>query len=132
MTIDRTLPLALDGYLYLTRLRERAGRDTVPLRAMGRRAVCLVGPDAARRFYDPGSFDRQGVVPPNVQRTLFGDSAVHLLDGVAHHRRKSLFVSVLDAEGTAGLVREVLAEGTDRVRPLAARTLAAVHHAMGL
>ncbi len=30
------------------------------------------------------------------------------------------------------VVREVLSEGTDRVRPLAARTLAAVHHAMGL
>lgn len=114
--IDRTLPLALDGYLYLTRLRERAGRDTVPLRAMGRRAVCVVGPAATRHFYDPDFFDRQGVVPPNVRRTLFGDAAVHLLDGPAHHRRKSLFVSVLDEEGTDGLVREVLAEWDSRVK----------------
>lgn len=114
--IDRTLPLALDGYLYLSRLRERAGRDTVPLRAMGRRAVCLVGPDAARFFYDADCFDREGVVPPNVQRTLFGDAAVHLLDGTAHHRRKSLFVSVLDRAGADGLHREVVAEWDSRVK----------------
>jgi fatty-acid peroxygenase len=114
--IDRTAPLLLDGYMYLTRLRERAGRDTVPLRLLGRPATCLVGPEATKLFYDSTSFDRHGVVPPNVQKTLFGDAAVHLLDGAAHHQRKALFVNVLDTAGTHALT-EAVCRSWDRAIP---------------
>lgn len=107
MLIDRTAGLLNGGYDYLSRLRARAGRDTVPLRLMGRRATCLAGIDGARFFYDPGTFDRTGVVPPNVQKTLFGDAGVQLLDGPAHHHRKSVFVTMLDPAGSAALVERV-------------------------
>ena len=107
MMIDQTAPLLLDGYMYLTRLRERAGRDTVPLRLLGRPATCLVGAEATKLFYDPTSFDRHGVVPPNVQKTLFGDAAVHLLDGSAHQQRKAFFVNALDPAGTQALTEAV-------------------------
>lgn len=106
--IDDTLPLLLDGYLHLSERRRKLDRDTFAFRLGGQRAVCLVGQEATRRFYDPTAFDRQGVIPPPLQHTLFGDAAVHLLDGPAHHRRKFLFTSVLDGAGTAGLAASVV------------------------
>ena len=108
MDTDWTIPLLLNGYEGLTRLRSRAGRDTVSFRFLGRRATCLVGPDAAELFYDPETFDREGVVPPHVQKTLFGDTAVHLLSGPEHLTRKSLFLSALDVDGTRALTASVV------------------------
>lgn len=107
MPVDHTLPLLLRGYPYLSELRERHGSDVVPFRLLGRRAVCVAGTDAAWLFYDEAVFDRQGVVPPTVQQTLFGDSGVQLLDGPAHDRRKRLFLTALDPVATAGLVERV-------------------------
>lgn len=111
--VDHTLPLLLDGYLHLTRVRESAGRDTVALRLLGRRATTMVGPEATKLFYDGSAFDRRGVMPPNVKLSLFGDAAVHLLDGPAHHVRKAFFLDVLGTEGSRSLV-EIVSAAWDR------------------
>jgi fatty-acid peroxygenase len=116
MIMDRTLPLALDAYLYLSRRREKAGKDTAQVRVMGQNALCVAGRDGARFFYDKENFDRQGVIPPNVQKTLFGDAAVHLLDGPAHRHRKAMFVSALDPAGSTALARSVGGRWTERAQ----------------
>jgi fatty-acid peroxygenase len=115
MYLDRTLGLFTGGYDYLSRRRAGEGRETFPLRLMGQRATCVVGPDGARFFYDAASFDRIGVVPPSVQKTLSGDAGVQLLDGEAHRRRKAMFTSVLDAAGTRELVDEARRAWRDEV-----------------
>jgi fatty-acid peroxygenase len=102
--IDRTVQLAADPYLHLSRRRERSGSDIYPLRVLGHETMCLVGEAGTRLFYDPESFDRRGVMPPNVQQTLFGDAAVHLLDGPEHRVRKAMFTSALGPVGRARLL----------------------------
>jgi fatty-acid peroxygenase len=115
MLMDQTLPLATDAYLYLSRRRRRTGKDTLKLRLMGREAMCLVGREGARFFYDGENFDRRGVVPPHVQKTLFGDTAVHLLDGPAHRHRKAMFVTALDPTARAALAQSVRTSWAQRV-----------------
>jgi len=123
MRTDQTLPLMADGYLHLTRLRERARRDVVPTRVLGRRAVVVAGVDAAAVFYDGGRFDRQGVLPPTVPQTLFGHGAVHLLDGDAHRRRKALFTTALADGAATGLAEAVSAEWDARARTWTGREI---------
>lgn len=110
IAMDRTLPLVLNGYDHLSQVRERRGVQTFPFRMLGQRAVCLVGREGAEFFYDGKNFDRQGVVPPNIRHTLFGDAGVQLLDGPAHRDRKSLFTTVLDRDGSSRLVESVAHE----------------------
>jgi fatty-acid peroxygenase len=107
MLTDKTASVMLDGYCTLSRLRASAGKDTVPFRFLGRRATCLVGPEATRLFYDDGAFDREGLEPPPGRCTLVRDAGVAVLDGDAHRHRKSLFGSVLDHAGTASLTETV-------------------------
>lgn len=80
------------SYLTLTRLRERAGSDAVRLPVPNFYAVG--GPGAAEVFYDPVRFDRQGVLPGPVKKTLFGANGVHGLDGLPHLSRKGIFLAV--------------------------------------
>ena len=101
--IDNTLPMLAKGYAWLPDLRRATGRRTVPTRLMGMPAVALIGPDAARFFYDEdhvrrggGTLTRgTGAVPEPVVGTLFGKGAVHTLDGPAHRARKAMFVALL-------------------------------------
>lgn len=67
---------------------------------MGRPAVGICGPAAARFFYGAGNLERHGALPELVVQTLFGRGAVHTLDGAAHRHRKALFTSLLlDGDG---------------------------------
>ncbi|WP_231953550.1 cytochrome P450 [Actinoplanes derwentensis] len=73
-------------------------------RVLGRPAVGICGPEAARFFYTPGHLDRSSALPGLVVRTLFGRGAVHTLDGSAHRHRKTLFTALLlDGDGAARL-----------------------------
>ncbi len=55
-------------------------------RIMLRKAICMMGPDAAALFYGASRF---GAMPGRIQKTLLGKGGVHGLDGDAHRRRKS-------------------------------------------
>ncbi|MEV6967135.1 cytochrome P450 [Hamadaea sp. NPDC051192] len=90
------------SYLTLTRLRERAGSDAVRLPIPGFYAIG--GPDAAEVFYNPARFDRQGVLPGPVKKTLFGENGIHGLDGRPHQARKGMFLSVNTPESVARLL----------------------------
>lgn len=114
--IDRTLPLLAGGYAWLpNRMRDSAG-PVVRTRLMGRPALAVRGPDAVRFFYDERHVRRHGALPEPVLGTLFGQGAVHTLDGDAHRVRKSLFLPLLEPDLVAGVTDAVTAAWDDAVR----------------
>ena len=66
--------------------------------------MVVSGPAGVRRFYDD-RLQRRHAVPPLVKLVLFGQGAVHGLDGEVHHQRKSLFVDTLTAASVDDLAR---------------------------
>ncbi|TDC95489.1 cytochrome P450 [Saccharopolyspora aridisoli] len=99
--VDETVPALLEGYAWLPGLRARSGTGVARTRLLGQRAVGLCGPDAARFFYDEDHVQRRSAIPMPVQKTLFGQGAVHTLDGPEHRGRKKFFLSVLTHQAAA-------------------------------
>jgi len=104
LVLDDTLSLFLEGYGWLPGLRRRTSGQVVHTRLLGRRAVGLCGPEAARFFYDEDHVLRHPALPEFVKSTLVGHGAVHTLDGVDHRVRKAMFMSLLTGAGVASLV----------------------------
>ncbi|SCL32274.1 fatty-acid peroxygenase [Micromonospora pallida] len=104
LRLDNTIPLAVQGYAWLPNRHRRARADAVPMRLLGRPAVALRGPEAARFFYDERHVRRHGAIPEPVRSTLFGHGAVHALDGSAHRVRKAMFLALLTGGGVDHLV----------------------------
>ncbi|MFI6818195.1 cytochrome P450 [Nonomuraea sp. NPDC050328] len=106
--VDSTLSMLARGYAWLPGLLRHTGGAPARLRVMGKPAVAIRGPEAARFFYDERHVRRAGALPEPVQATLTGKGAVHTLDGPAHRSRKAMFLSVLaDPERVADLVDQV-------------------------
>ncbi|MDG9728035.1 cytochrome P450 [Streptomyces sp. DH41] len=114
--MDRTLPLLTEGYAWLPdRMRDSADA-VLRTRLLGRPALAVRGPEAVRFFYDEGHVHRHGAIPAPVLDTLFGQGAVHTLDGDAHRIRKELFLPLLDPDRVAGLTEHVTAAWDEAVR----------------
>ncbi|MFI2413857.1 cytochrome P450 [Streptomyces sp. NPDC018947] len=114
--LDRTLPLLTKGYAWLPdRMRESAG-PVVRTRLLGRPTLAVRGPEAVRLFYDEARVRRHGAVPAPVLDTLFGQGAVHTLDGADHRARKELFLPLLDPGRVAALTEHVGTAWDDAVR----------------
>lgn len=94
--MDRTLLALARGYRFLPRRRSRHRSDTIELRLLAERLLCVSGPDGARLFYDESRMKRDGAVPAPLANLLFGRGAVHGLDGAERHDRKAMFLSLLD------------------------------------
>ncbi|MFJ8546161.1 cytochrome P450 [Streptomyces sp. NPDC093586] len=119
--LDRTLPLLTEGYAWLpNRMRESAD-SVVRTRLMGRPALAVRGPEAVRFFYDESHVRRHGALPGPVLDTLFGQGAVHTLDGAAHRTRKELFLPLLDPDRVAGVTEHVTEAWDDAVRAWSGR-----------
>ncbi|CAM5286055.1 MULTISPECIES: cytochrome P450 [Streptomyces] len=108
--VDSTLPLLIQGYAWLPDRRRRSGGAPVRTRLLGKKAIALHGPAAVRFFYDEQHIHRQDALPQPVIDTLFGQGAVHTLDGERHRVRKALFTELLKDPSA---VRE-LADQVDR------------------
>ncbi|MEU9160464.1 cytochrome P450 [Streptomyces sp. NPDC048424] len=105
---DSTLALLVHGYAWLPNRMRRSRDGTVRTRLMGRPAIALRGPDAVAFFYDEKHVVRTGALPDPVLDTLFGQGAVHTLDGDVHRVRKALFIALLkDGAGVAALGEHV-------------------------
>jgi fatty-acid peroxygenase len=92
---DGVLGLVQDGYEFgLRRLAERE-TDVWSTRIGPIPVIWLRGPAAAAVFYDEELFQRAGVLPRRVRRTLTGDSSVQGLDGVEHRDRKAMFMRLM-------------------------------------
>lgn len=84
-----------EGYLLLSELRKEANAPVVKARLLNKEVIAIYGKEAAKRFYDPQNFKREGAMPKIVLKTLFGENGVQTLDGQAHEHRKTIFMDLM-------------------------------------
>lgn len=106
---ESTLALATEGYRFIAKRCERYRSDLFETRLLLEKTICMQGEEAARVFYDPERFARQGAIAEPLKATLFGHGDVQELDGGAHRHRKEMFMSLMSREGIQRL-RSLTAE----------------------
>lgn len=84
-----------EGYLLLSELRKEADAPVVKARLLNKEVIAVYGKEAAKKFYDPRNFKREGAMPKVVLKTLFGEEGVQTLDGKAHEHRKTTFMNLM-------------------------------------
>lgn len=84
-----------EGYLLLSELRKEANAPVVKARLLNKEVIAIYGKEAAKKFYDPRNFKREGTMPKIVLKTLFGENGVQTLDGQAHEHRKTIFMDLM-------------------------------------
>jgi fatty-acid peroxygenase len=95
---ESTLAQMLDPYRFISKRCQRYHSDLFQARLMLRKTICMTGPETAELFYDENRFIRNGAAPPWLQKTLFGQGGIQMLDGEAHRHRKQMFMSLMSAE----------------------------------
>lgn len=108
-SLDSTLALLSNGYTFISQRCRRYGTDIFETRLMLRKAVCIMGEDAARIFYEPGRFTRKGALPQTTLRLLQDKGSVQTMDGEAHRWRKRMFMSLMTPDAIRSLT-DVVAE----------------------
>jgi fatty-acid peroxygenase len=93
-SIDSTLDLMQEGYLFIKNRAQMYQSDLFETHLMGEKVLCMTGEEAAKLFYDPELFQRKDAAPKRIQKTLFGENAIQSMDGEAHIHRKFLFLSL--------------------------------------
>jgi len=106
-SLDSSLALLREGHTFIPRRCEALGTDVFETRLMLRRVICARGEEAARMFYAPGRFTRRRSMPPTTLRLLQDVGSVALLDGEAHHARKTLFMSLVTPERVRSLAERM-------------------------
>ncbi len=86
------------GYNLLGELREDVDAPVVRATFLTEEIVAIYGEEAARKFYNPANFKREGAMPTPILKTLFGEDGVQTLDGKAHHHRKNYFMDLMTPE----------------------------------
>jgi fatty-acid peroxygenase len=79
----------------LSELRKEANAPVVKARLLNKEVIAIYGKEAAKKFYDPRNFKREGAMPKIVLKTLFGENGVQTLDGQAHEHRKTIFMDLM-------------------------------------
>ena len=97
-TIDQTFALLAEGYNYLPNRTYRENSNIVQTRLLGQKVICISGEEAARAFYDEGRFMRKSAIPKRIQKALFGEHGVQVLDDEEHKHRKGMFMSFMTHE----------------------------------
>ncbi|MDN6195343.1 MAG: cytochrome P450, partial [Atopostipes suicloacalis] len=87
-----------EGYNLLSAIREDAGAPVAKAKFLTEEIITVYGREAAKKFYDPTKFKREGAMPAPVLKTLFGEDGVQTLDGEAHHHRKNYFMDLMTPE----------------------------------
>ncbi len=98
----------LEGYLVIKNRMDKYQTDLFLARFLGQKVICISGQEAAKLFYDPQLFQRNGAAPKHVQKTLFGENAIQSMDGEAHIHRKNLFISLLTLQDQKVLSKLIL------------------------
>lgn len=94
-TFDSSLALLSDGYTFISKRCRRHKSDLFETRLMLRKVVCTTGVDAAKMFYVPNRFTRQGAMPITTLRLLQDEGSVATLDAEAHRHRKQMFMNLM-------------------------------------
>ena len=102
---ESSIALLREGYSFIPSRCQRLQSDLFQVRLLMQNTICMTGEEAAKLFYDEQLFKREHAAPRMLQKTLFGQGGVQGLDGAAHRHRKQLFMSLLDCDAVAELVR---------------------------
>ena len=91
--LEQGLTFLRSGYLFASRIRQKAGvagtsHAPVTLTMLGKTSHLVRGAEGVRLFYDSTRIKRDGAMPKFIQVPLFGNGAVHTLDGEEHQVRK--------------------------------------------
>lgn len=86
------------SYNLLKEVREDAGAPVAKSKLLSKDFITIYGREAARKFYNPEYFKREGAMPKVVLKTLFGEDGVQTLDGKAHRHRKDIFMDLMSPE----------------------------------
>lgn len=86
------------GYNLLGELREEADAPVAKAEFLTEEITTVYGEEAARKFYNPENFKREGSMPKVVLKTLFGEDGVQTIDGKKHHQRKNYFMDLMTPE----------------------------------
>lgn len=114
-SLDNTLSLLQEGYLFIKNRIDLYQSAIFEMRLLGQKVICMSGEEAAKVFYDPERFQRNGAAPKRVQKTLFGMKAIQTMDGEKHIWRKRLFLQlVTQPKQLAELVMEKWQTSVDR------------------
>ena len=68
------------GYNLLGELREEADAPVAKAEFLTEEITTVYGEEAARKFYNPENFKREGSMPKVVLKTLFGEDGVQTID----------------------------------------------------
>ncbi|MCF3942267.1 hypothetical protein [Oceanobacillus alkalisoli] len=97
--IDHGLSLMREGYMYILNRRHSFNSNIFETRLLGKKAICMVGKEAAEVFYNTEKFKRKDAAPNRAVQTLFGKNGVQALDGQDHKHRKEMFMSIMSPKG---------------------------------
>lgn len=86
------------SYNLLKEIREEAGAPVAKSKLLTKDFITIYGKEAARKFYDPENFKREGAMPKVVLKTLFGEGGVQTIDGEAHKHRKGIFMDLMNPD----------------------------------
>lgn len=101
--LDSTLALASEGYEFIRKGCARHRSDLFATRLMLKPVVCALGEDAARMFYHPERFTREGALPSTTLMSLQDKGSVQLQQGIHHTQRKHLFMGFMTPDNIEGL-----------------------------
>ncbi|HLQ98494.1 MAG TPA: cytochrome P450 [Candidatus Dormibacteraeota bacterium] len=96
--LTETKELIHQGYNLLRELREDVDAPVVKAEFLAEDITAIYGEEAARKFYNPDNFTREGAMPKPVLKTLFGEDGVQTIDGKKHHHRKNYFMDLMTPE----------------------------------
>lgn len=94
--VEITPLLMCEGYGFISNHGRKYRTDIFETLFMGKKTICIRGPEAAKVFYDDRHFIRKGVAPKRIQKTLTGKNGVQGLDGEEHSKRKMMFLSIMN------------------------------------
>lgn len=108
------------GYLFTSKLRERAGvspDSNTPVTApmLGLRTTLVRGEEGVKLFYDTDRVKRHGAMPTFIKGPLFGEGAVHDLDDQAHSTRKNQMADLAYDDGEVARFKPLVAEEVEKV-----------------
>ncbi|SFL57571.1 fatty-acid peroxygenase [Gracilibacillus orientalis] len=93
--LDHTLELLKEGYYFIMNRSNKFDSRIFETRLLGEKAICLVGEQEAKLFYDNEKFQRKKAAPSRIQKTLFGKGGVQGLDDQEHRHRKAMFMTLM-------------------------------------
>ncbi|MGP4039802.1 cytochrome P450 [Gracilibacillus sp. D59] len=107
--LDHTLELLKEGYYFIMNRADKFDSRIFETRLLGEKAICLVGKEEAKLFYDNEKFKRKNAAPGRIQKTLFGKGGVQGLDDVEHRHRKAMFMTLM-TDDLLGEIRSLTQE----------------------